>query len=603
MGVDIRLAALFGLILPVLFGCEFSDTVKVSSMVEETGIISSGYEGNTVDLPFHTIVERDGNKLIVLRVSADSFSDIERPTLLITRAGSNVQVFLDQEWVYGQSFLARPMAHTWNTPQLIQFSKSQLDAADYVRVKLFAFAGDHTLLEPIYLGEYDRLKGLYNRFRFFQNQLTLSIAVATSVLLVVSLLLWIASGRERNYLMAIATSLALTVACHHYFVVNTFLSHAMLQTVTHVSLDWLGVFLAMWIINIKGQRITFNKLLFAWGIFCTLVNIVLPWNYSAPFVEWLHFVSIGIVVLVLLGPTNSNTANPAEVTTIRVTGAVGCALCLIDMIVQARIVQIPGLPRFVPITFFLIFVSNNVILLNRFSRTYKIARRSQDELESLVAQREAELDTFYARNTKLESQQARSEERERIMRDLHDSMGGHLVSALAVAKQEERLNNASQNNITESLQTALVEMRMLINNSANEFHDMGEALGSLRATIEPLLKNAGIELHWKLDPFGKMPILTISERMHVIRIIQECITNVIKHSGANSVTVSSRQVASRYRVQIENNGTIAPSNGSGNGIRNMKYRAEKLHGTFELIATGGNVVATLEFPFDQTLPD
>ena len=236
---------------------------------------------------------------------------------------------------------------------------------------------------------------------------------------------------------------------------------------------------------------------------------------------------------------------------------------------------------------------------NRFSRTYKIARRSQEELESIVAKREADLDRYHAQNTILESQQARSEERERIMRDLHDGMGGHLVSALAVAKQKSRLDDKSQNNITDSLQTALVEMRMLITNSANEFHDLGEALGSLRATIEPLLKNAGVELHWRLDPFGKMPILTVSERMHVVRIMQECFTNVIKHSNASSVTVSTRQAGARYRVQIENSGAVDYTNRSGNGVRNMQYRAEMLNGSFELKETGGKVTAVLEFPFDQ----
>ena len=599
MWVDLRLAALFGFTLSFLFGCEFSDTVKVSTVVEETDIISNDIERKIVHLPFHAVVERDGNKIIVLQLSVDLLSDVKRPTLLMTRAGLNVQVFLDQEWIYGQSFLERPMAQTWNTPQLVQFSRSRLDTAKYIRIKLFAFAGDHTLLEPIYLGEHDRLKSLYSRFRFFQNQLTLSISVATSVLLVVSLLLWIASGRENSYLIAIATSLSLIVACQNYFVVNTFLTHTMLQAVTHTSLDWLGVFVAMWIMNIKGLHSGFSRLLFLWGFFSTLVNIMVPGIYRVPFVEWLHYVSIGIVVLVLLAPVNSDRANSAEVFTTRMTGVIGCSLCLIDMVVQARLLQVPGLPRFVPITFFLIFISNNVILLNRFARTYKIARRSQEELESIVAKREADLDRYHAQNTILESQQARSEERERIMRDLHDGMGGHLVSALAVAKQETRLDDRSQNNITDSLQTALVEMRMLITNSANEYHDLGEALGSLRATIEPLLKNAGVELHWRLDPFGKMPILTVSERMHVVRIMQECFTNVIKHSNASSVTVSTRQAGARYRVQIENSGTVDYTNSSGNGVRNMQYRAEMLNGSFELKETGGKVTAVLEFPFDQ----
>lgn len=627
MRTDFKLAIVIAVALLCLSGCNFSETTRVASVIEETTILSGEVDQNMVSLPFHTIVERDENKVIVLNFSTDLFPDLKHPSLLITRAGSNVQVYLDDEWVYGQSFSARPMAHTWNTPQLVNFSREKLDTASQVRIRLFAFAGDHTLLEPVYLGEHDRLKTLYERFRFFQNHLALAISVATLVLLVVSLLLWIASGRERNYLMAMATSVSLIAACHHYFVVNSFLSHAMLQAVTHISLDWMGVFVALWIVNIKGLRTTYNRLFIYWGWCCTLINLALPWNWTAPFVEWLHFVTIGIVVLVLLLPATDNQASRREVYTTRVTGALGCALCLVDMMVQMRFIQVPGLPRLLPITFFLVFLTNNAILLQRFSRTYKIARRSQKELQTIVAQREAELDHFYTENTRLRSQQARTEERQRIMRDLHDGMGGHLASALAVAKVEQQPDDQAQKRLTDTLQTALVEMRLLINNSADEFDELGQALGSLRSTIEPLLNDAGLKLHWKLDPFGKMPILTISERMHVVRVVQECITNVLKHTDATIVTVSSEHVGKNYRVQIANNGTTALNGGNnlsgrglqsdvlhgdgsqgsssqGNGRRNMKYRAGQLHGSFNLTATtDGGALATLEFPFDQSLAE
>ncbi len=622
MRTDLKLVTMFVVALLCLSGCNFSETTRVASVVEETDILSGETDNNVVTLPFHTIVERDGNKVIVLHFSTDRFPDVEHPSLLISRAGSNVQVYLDDEWVYGQSFSQRPMAHTWNTPQLVNFSREQLDSATHIRIKLFAFSGDHTLLEPMYLGEHDRLKTLYERFRFFQNHLTLAITVATLVLLVVSLLLWIASGRERNYLMAMATSISLIAACHHYFVVNSFLSHAMLQAVTHISLDWMGVFVALWIVNIKGLRTTYNRAFIFWGWCCTLVNLALPWNWTAPFVEWLHFVTIGIVVLVLLLPATQSQASRREVYITRITGTLGCALCLVDMMVQMRFIQVPGLPRFLPITFFLVFLTNNAILLQRFSRTYRIARRSQKELQTIVAQRESELDHYYAENTRLKSQQARTEERERIMRDLHDGMGGHLASALAVAKVDEHQDDQAQKRLTETLQTALVEMRMLINNSADEFDELGQALGSLRSTIEPLLNDAGLELHWKLDPFGKMPILTISERMHVVRVVQECITNVLKHTDATIVTVSSEQVGKNYRVQIANNGSTPVTNSAsltgsaiqdraqganaqqGNGQRNMKYRAAQLHGSFNLTPTAdGGALATLEFPFDQSMAE
>jgi signal transduction histidine kinase len=551
-------------------------------------------------LPFHTIVGRAQSEILTFSFPAQRLAGLTRPSMLLSRAGYNFQVFLDDEWVFGRSFIETSMASTWNTPYLVPLSSTRINEASRVRIQLFAFAGDHTLLEPVIIGEHDELISLYKRYRFLQTDLTAAITVATGFLAILSLIFWLASGRSKMYLLPLGTSVALIVANVNYFVVDHYLPHWLLQAATHSSLDWFGVFVVIWLLEIKGRTFRHINVLWAWGIFCTLINFALPANWSVPYVEWLHFPSIAMVVAALLVPPGVGSANRTEVTFSVITATVGCLLCLFDLLVQFRIVSGVGLPRFVPILFFAVFLANNLMLLIRFSNTFKAAKRSNEELALLVSEREAEIDRQYQQLRRMELSQARMEERSDIMREIHDSMGGHLMSAMTVASRDTDTTTGNANTqITEALQSALLEMRLLIDNSPSELADAGSILGSLRARIEPLLSRAGIELIWNIDPFGELPQLSANHRLHLVRIMQECITNVLKHADASVVTVSSSATERGYEISVADNGQgVVTDRPSGNGLDNMRYRAGELGGEFSLQRKETETVATLLLPRD-----
>lgn len=490
------------------------------------------------------------------------------------------------------------MANTWNTPYLVPMSAARINEASRVSIRLFAFAGAHTLLEPIIIGEHDELSKVYKRYRFLQTDLTAAITVATGILAVLSLIFWLASGRSKMYLLPLGTSAALIIANLNYFVVDHHIPHWLLQAVTHSSLDWFGVFVVIWLLEIKGRTFRYISVLWAWGVLCTLINFALPANWSVPYVEWLHFPTIALVVAALVVPPHTGSASLIEVAFSVATATIGCLLCLFDLLVQLRMVSGVGLPRFVPILFFAVFLANNLMLLIRFSNTFKAAKRSNEELALLVAEREAEIDRQYQQLRLMELSQARMQERSDIMREIHDSMGGHLMSAMTVASRDSDTTTGNANTqITEALQSALLEMRLLIDNSPSDLVDAGSVLGSLRDRIEPLLSRAGIELIWNIDPFGELPHLNANNRLHLVRIMQECITNVLKHADASVVTVSSSATERGYEISVADNGQgVATDSPSGNGLDNMRYRARQLGGEFSLTQRDDGTVATLTLP-------
>ena len=581
--------------LVLLAGCYADNEIRIDS-VEVESASAPFVSNNSLSLPFHTTVGRQQDQTLWLRFPTSALSDLEKPSLLISRAGSNFQVYLDNNWIFGRSFDERPMAHTWNIPYLVPINASALQQAKYVRIRLFAFAGDHLLLERIAIGEYDKLNTIYKRYKFLQTDLTAAVTAGTGFLGTISLILWIASGRATRYVIPIGASITLILANLNYFVVDHYMPHYWWQAITHTSLDWFGVFVILWILDTKGLPFRHVKTLLMWGVFTSVVNILLPGNWSVPFVEWLHFVTIAMVIAALVVPPNPKTAVRTEVVVSAVNASIGCVLCLFDLLIQFRIINGEGLPRFVPILFFAMFLANNIVLLLRFSITFKDAKRSSEELAQLVSEKEIEIDQQYQKLRKMELSQARMEERSEIMREVHDSMGGHLMSAMTVASKEGKTSTTANEEISAALQSALLEMRLLLNNSPVDMVDVGNVLGSLRARIEPLLSRAGIELIWKIDPLGDLPHLTAKNRMHLIRIIQECITNVLKHANATIVTIRSRSVKDGYQISVHDNGGGFDHTGNGNGKINMTYRADQIGGSFRLERKNSETVATLMLP-------
>ncbi|TVR63768.1 MAG: hypothetical protein EA420_06610 [Candidatus Competibacteraceae bacterium] len=74
------------------------------------------------------------------------------------------------------------------------------------------------------------------------------------------------------------------------------------------------------------------------------------------------------------------------------------------------------------------------LLLRDFVRARNEAEALNRELEQRVREKSAELEQNYQRLRELERQRVLDEERRRIMRDMHDGMGGHLISTLALAE-------------------------------------------------------------------------------------------------------------------------------------------------------------------------
>lgn len=197
------------------------------------------------------------------------------------------------------------------------------------------------------------------------------------------------------------------------------------------------------------------------------------------------------------------------------------------------------------------------------------------ELADTVRAREAELAQNFEKLRAADRELALSDERRRIMQDMHDGVAGQF-SALVHLVNDPRTERAE---IIEQVQIGLADMRLVLDSLAQVDGDLIEALGAMRSRIGPLLRSAGLQLHWQVPFDLEIRGLSPEAMLHVLRILQEALHNVIKHAGAKQVWVITNVNANQYEFVIEDDGCglSADHAPSGRyGLNGMHQRALKL---------------------------
>lgn len=255
-----------------------------------------------------------------------------------------------------------------------------------------------------------------------------------------------------------------------------------------------------------------------------------------------------------------------------------------------------------------LFMANTVPLLligfavAFFARNIRLFR-SMNEINLMLAgqlqAREAELAEQYARQEELARRETLVNERQRLMRDMHDGIGGQLMSLLFAARQKA----LPPEDLAQSLQGVIDELRLIIDSLDTVGESLSAALASFRGRIEPRLGAAGIAIDWSNtlpDDLPEMPPRTI---LQIFRIVQEAITNAIKHSGTKALAVEvglagAAAQALRIRVADSGCGFNQESAAGGRGLDSMRARAASIGGelTIEPANPGTSVILTVPLP-------
>lgn len=243
-----------------------------------------------------------------------------------------------------------------------------------------------------------------------------------------------------------------------------------------------------------------------------------------------------------------------------------------------------------------------LLLLGIVRRARNLSARLENGnqlLEAQIAAKQAELEATAALLRQREAEAAVQDERARIMRDMHDGMGGQLLSVLMLSRDEGSPREA----ITRTVEQAIDDLRLLIDSLDSVGDTIDIALGQFRERAETKLRAAGMRLEWSNGLDGRAVILPPAAILAVYRIMQEAINNAVRHSGGSAVSIRIASDASgNITVVIADNGLPASGEwrreewSGGRGLSNMRSRARAIGGGIAIEPTAGGTRVTLLIP-------
>jgi signal transduction histidine kinase len=193
---------------------------------------------------------------------------------------------------------------------------------------------------------------------------------------------------------------------------------------------------------------------------------------------------------------------------------------------------------------------------------------------------------------RVESDRAVTVERTRIARELHDDVAHHLTALVVQAQAAERIAGTrpevaveSAGWIAETARSALDSMRrtvtLLREGDAPATRSPSPSLGDLVAIVARV-EQTGLDVRVELD--DALPPLEAQVQHAVVRVVQESLTNVLRHANARVAVVAVQPVGDGIAVTVEDDGAgpdpahVRPT--GGHGLLGMRERATSCGGRF-----------------------
>jgi signal transduction histidine kinase len=261
----------------------------------------------------------------------------------------------------------------------------------------------------------------------------------------------------------------------------------------------------------------------------------------------------------------------------------------------------------------------SVALLLALMRLARRHMRSKELEAAELAERHAELEQLVARRTEELSelsthlQSLAEQEKSSLSRELHDELGGLLVAArMDISWIEERLPSddpevqAHFTRVHEALQSGVDLKRRVVENLRPSLLDNLGVFPALRWHVADTCGRAGLKVIERYP--DDEPRLSAEASIAVFRIVQEALTNILKHARAQSVEITIGLHGAWLILRIRDDGVGLPPEGlrglHSHGLVAMRHRAAGLGGRWRLrAAQGGGTEIEVRLPAARVLAE
>jgi len=540
----------------------------------------------------------------------DASASWRRPAIYLPAAGMNAELWTASGRAGGAGRMNFPVSRHFYTPQLIEVPASvwRGASADGLWVLLAGHPGYRCGLAPVWAGEYEALYPAWRERRFWQTEgnaatIVINLTIAVFVLLI--------GWRDRAHVAYVWFGLAAIVWAlrnMNYWVTHPVIPDLLFAELCVSGAAWFVALFAVFSMRFSESYQTgyrgprgFVPAVLGYAALATAYFLHAD-NYARANAGFVLLAAIGVVLTAwsLVRLVRLALARPTvELTAIACGALVYLLLLLNDYQVgtdstslgEIFMRQYAALPLFVAIT---------ITLTRRYMAALRQSRDLAASLQSQVAEQRALLQQSYQQLRDAEQEQARMQERARLIGDLHDGLGMHLATAL----RQSRSDGTTPAMLTSTLHDCMDELRIAVDSLDEHERDPLSLLGSLRFRMAPRFESLGMRLDWVVgDNVDELPELDPSSALHLLRIVQEALGNALKHSGASVVTLSLQRTANHLCIGVRDDGRgFDPAAiNRGHGLSQLQSRARRLNA--ELVLDGLNGTSwQLSLPIDRERP-
>jgi signal transduction histidine kinase len=515
-----------------------------------------------------------------------------------------VAIYADGKLVYAPR--SGPNWNSFNIPVWVKLAAAGDTPPREILVNINSREANGSRLSTLWVGDEAALLPGYQMRKFIQVDAPKFCATFLLMIGAVTALIWFRKRNEPTYLLIFAVAVMEYIHSYEYFVDDA------PTPIPDVILQWMAINSKAWYLTFSFLMINhflhvdFKKSKRIMLVFSVIYSIItfglmlrnLPSGQMLPNI-WLPPV-MQVIIISIFGWIAWRRRPSWE----------GFLLCLfISILVPAGLHDlakskflINGEGVFLlPLVAVLQVGMFLYLIISRHLRSLTEAEQAQSNLAIRLGEREAELAIINQRLRESDRRETLESERQRLMRDMHDGIGSTLMGAL-VAVEHGKLDDAE---VVQLLRSCIDDLKLVIDSLEPGDNDLLLLLATVRYRLEPRFEQAGIALSWDVSTTKNLPPLPPEAALHVLRMVQEIFTNIIKHAKADQVRVAITSGEGHVQVMIEDNGTgftvadqedAKPSAVKSRGLANLNARAAAVGGSISWTSEPGVTRFQLKLP-------
>ena len=452
-------------------------------------------------------------------------------------------------------------------------------------------------VSSVWLGAREDLEPRHDRRWVLQIGVPQATGLTLVTLGLFALLLWFKRREDSSYLLFSLATVAWLVRNLHYHLDLPRTRDALewFWWVTHASMSWVMLLTFLFALRFARQRFArFERGMALFVLVSSLASMPL-WGRGFDALVLLHICN---AVVGLAGTAFvASVAWRQGTRELRVMAAalvIGVALGVHDLGLLAGWWW-PEHVYLMPFATLVILASFLYAVQYRYIEALRQVERANEDLAQRLEERSVELRAQHDKLREVERQQALLLERQRIMQDMHDGLGSSLLSAMVAVEQ----GTMPQEQVVDVLRECVDDLRLVIDSLEPVGHDLVSLLATMRYRLGKRLQLGGLKLEWDVHDLPPLEWLEPPDALHVLRLMQEALTNALKHARASRVRVVTRDLGKRVEIRVEDDGegfdvgTIS----QGRGLRGLQRRAKVLGGSLRVDSSPGHgTVVTLRLP-------